>query len=82
MGGIRSADCNDLAKQIWQWCREREIWLSACHIPCSTNVDIDTASRTTNSSLHSDVFADINKMGGPFCIKTKFQGFHLYVMET
>ena len=70
MGGIKSADCNDLAKQIWQWCREREIWLSACHIPGSTNVDADTESRNTNSStewsLHSDVFADINKMWGPF----------------
>lgn len=70
MGGIKSADCNDLAKQIWQWCREREIWLSVCHIPGSTNVDADTESRNTNSStewsLHSDVFADINKMWRPF----------------
>ena len=70
MGGIKSADCNDLAQQIWQWCREREIWRSACHIPGSTNVDADTESRNTNSStewsLHSDVFADINKMWGPF----------------
>ena len=70
MGGIKSANCNDLAQQIWQWCREREIWLRACHIPGSTNVDADTESRTTNSStewsLHSDVFADINKMWGPF----------------
>ena len=70
MGGIKSAACNDLAQQIWQWCREREIWLSACHIPGSTNVDADTESRNTNCStewsLHSDVFADINKMWGPF----------------
>ena len=45
-------------------------WLSACHILGSTNVDADTESRNTNSStewsLHSDVFADINKMWGPF----------------
>ena len=72
MGGIKSPDCNDMAKQIWQWCRVREIWLSACHIPGSTNVDADTESRKINSStewfLHSDVFADINKMWGPFQI--------------
>jgi len=70
MGGIKSADCNDLAQQIWQWRRERELWLSACHIPGSTNVDADTKFRNTNSStewsLHSDVFADFNKMWGPF----------------
>ena len=70
MGGIKSANCNDLAQQIWQWCREREIWLTACHIPGSTNVDADAESRNTNSStewsLHLDVFADINKMWGPF----------------
>ena len=70
MGGIKSADCNDLAQQIWQWCRVREIWLSACHIPGSSNVDADTESRKTKSStewsLHSDVFADTNKMWGPF----------------
>ena len=70
MGGIKSAVCNELAQQIWQWCREREIWLSACHIPGSTNVDADTESRNTNSStewsLHSDVFTDIHNMWGPF----------------
>ena len=50
MGGIKSANCNDLTQQIWQWCREREIWRSACHIPGSTNVYADTESRNTNSS--------------------------------
>ena len=70
MGGIKSADCNDLARQIWQTYREREIWLSACHIPGSTNINTNTEPRNTNSStewsLHSDVFADINKLWGPF----------------
>ena len=62
---------NDMAKHIWQWCQEREIWLSACHIPGSTNVDADTESRKINSStewlLHSDVFADKQNVG-PFQI--------------
>ena len=31
MGVMKSTDCNNVAKQIWQWCRERVIWLSACH---------------------------------------------------
>lgn len=39
MGGIKSADCNDMAQQIWVWYMERGIWLCACYIPGSTNVD-------------------------------------------
>ena len=55
-----------MAQQIWLWCMPRDIWLSACHIPGSANVDVDNESRRFNSStewsLHSDVFADINEM--------------------
>ena len=72
MGGVKSADCNDMAQQIWLWCMPRDIWLSACHIPGSANVDAENESRRFNSSaewsLHSDVFADINEMWGPFQI--------------
>ena len=70
MGGIKSAECNDMAQNIWLWCMEREIWLSACHIPGSTNVEADTESRQFNSStewsLNLEVFADLDKMWGPF----------------
>ncbi len=72
IGGTKAADCNDLAQQIWRYCRKREIWLSACHIPGSTSVDADTESRKTNSStewsLRPDVFAGINTMWEPFCV--------------
>lgn len=50
MGVMKSTDCNNVANQIWQWCQEREIWLSACHIPGSTNVDANAESRKINSS--------------------------------
>ena len=70
MGGIKSAECNDMAQNIWLWCMEREIWLSACHIPGSTNMEADTESRQFNSStewsLNLEVFADLDKMWGPF----------------
>ena len=65
MGGIKSAVCNDLAKKMWQWCREREIWLIACHIPGSTDVDADTESKNTNSSTEWSLHS-LNKMWGPF----------------
>ena len=32
MGGIVAMPLNNLAKDIWLWCYDRQIWLSACHI--------------------------------------------------
>ena len=61
MGGIKSADCNNMA---------REIWLSACHIPGSMNMEADSESRvfstSTEWSLHPEVFDHINEMWSPF----------------
>ena len=36
-GGIRSENCNLLAKKIWLWAMSKHIWLSATHIPGSEN---------------------------------------------
>ena len=36
-GGTRSHECNTVARQIWLWAYERNIWLSASHIPTSAN---------------------------------------------
>ena len=38
MGGCKAIECNSLIKHIWDWARERKIWLSAAHIPGSSNV--------------------------------------------
>ena len=38
MGGIRSENCNDLAKEIWFWCIKNNIWLSAVHIAGNRNL--------------------------------------------
>lgn len=29
MGGTRSNDCNKAAKDLWMWCKERDIWVTA-----------------------------------------------------
>jgi hypothetical protein len=62
-GGMKSQTCNILAKQIWAWCIERDIWLSAAHIPGVTNVEADRASRVFNDrtewKLDSGVFNDV-----------------------
>ena len=38
MGGIRSKVCNELATNIWLWCIQRDIWLSASYVYTSQNV--------------------------------------------
>lgn len=39
---------NRLAKNIWQWCEEREIWVFASYIPSKENTNADRESRKTN----------------------------------
>ncbi|XP_072039807.1 uncharacterized protein [Amphiura filiformis] len=45
MGGTKSEDCNALAKVVWAWCQERQIWLSVAHLPGIHNVIADRKSR-------------------------------------
>ena len=51
MGGIVAMSLDDLAKDIWLWCYDRQIWLSTCHIPGSSNVHADHESRHFNDNL-------------------------------
>ena len=51
MGGCRSLECNSLTKEIWDWAIDRNIWLSAAHIPGSSNVNADQLSRNLNLNL-------------------------------
>lgn len=44
MGG-RKPVLNELAKQIWHWCEDRNIWISAFHIPGRLNIRADKLSR-------------------------------------
>ena len=62
MGGVKSQQLNDLAVHIWSWCIERQIWLSAAHIPGAEN-DADYLSRNFNDNvewmLDHDIFKKI-----------------------
>jgi hypothetical protein len=44
MGGMTSEALDELACKIWLWCLERDIFISAQHIPGDTNVQADTLS--------------------------------------
>lgn len=60
---------NDLAHKIWLWCKSRNIWLSATHVPGIAN-EADFNSRNFNENvewkLNSDIFSIIvQKFGLP-----------------
>ena len=45
MGTSHSVLCNNLARLIWDWCIEHNIWLSTAHIPGELSVLADNKSR-------------------------------------
>ena len=65
---MRSEKCNNLARTIWQFAIERNIWLSAEHCPGILNDLADFGSRSFNDntewSLRESVFDDICKIYG------------------
>ena len=60
MGGSQSPSCCEIAKQIWEWAYQHDIWLSACHLPGAMNVVADRESRVfhkeTEWKLNAQVF--------------------------
>ena len=46
MEGTHSLLCNKLARELWNWGKSRNIWLSATHILDVSNVDADKESRS------------------------------------
>lgn len=50
MGGIQFPHLNDLARSIWQWCEERNIWLFASYINTKENREADEESRKLNTT--------------------------------
>ena len=63
MGGVRSPLLDSLSRSIWKWCKLRDIFISAQHIPGKVNIQADTLSREISSnlewSLNGEVFQDI-----------------------
>ncbi|XP_013393362.1 uncharacterized protein LOC106161058 [Lingula anatina] len=45
MGGSHSLQCNEVARDIWQWAINRNIWLTVAHVPGVANVIADRESR-------------------------------------
>ena len=68
MGGTHSILCNEMAREIWLWCKGKQIWLSVSHIPGVDNVLADKASRvfddTTEWKLEESTYEKITKHWG------------------
>ena len=60
MGTSHSRDLNNLSFCIWQWCIDRNIWVTVAHIPGKTNIVADRESRakqySTEWSLDQEIF--------------------------
>lgn len=48
MGGVQYEHLNSVAKDIWDWCEERQIFIFASYIKSSLNVEADSESRKVN----------------------------------
>lgn len=63
MGGIRFINLSKIAKTIWNWCEQRNIWLYASYIRSELNGEADFESRRlepeTEFQLADDVFQTI-----------------------
>lgn len=70
MGSIRFPHLSALARQIWLWCADRDIFIFAVYIPSAHNIEADTESRAiseeTEWTLAQAYFNVINKNFGPF----------------
>ena len=68
MGGSKSSRCNGLAKQMWEWCNQRHIWISAAHLPGKQNTIADFQSRKFNDQtewmLNKNMFKQLIQIMG------------------
>jgi len=53
MGTCHNYQCNDITIKIWEFCVQNNIWLTAAHLPGSTNLVADMESRK-HSTKHTE----------------------------
>lgn len=47
-GGVQYTHLNDITRQIWQWCEERQLHIFASYIKSKDNIEADEESRRSN----------------------------------
>ena len=51
-GGTKSCSCNDITREIFMWCIDRELTLSISHLPGKLNTEAVKASREFHNTLN------------------------------
>ena len=68
MGGTKSPSCNEIAYNIWVWCVNNNVWLTATHIAGVENIEADKESRLFNDrtewTLKKEIFVQITAQWG------------------
>ncbi len=69
MGG-KIQRLSEIAQELWMWARDRDIWVSAVHLPGILNIEADAQSRDLSDEnkewkLNPSTFAKINDLWGP-----------------
>ncbi len=69
-GSSKSEKCHEMARKIWFWAMERNIWITVAHIPGIDNIEADWESRNfhddTEWELSTEIFNIIcEKFGKP-----------------
>ena len=59
MGTSHSVLCNEVTKEIWSFCVNRSIWLSAAYVPGKDNVEADEESRRINFDTEWQIRPDL-----------------------
>lgn len=69
LGGTVSPKLNQLTKELWLWCLDRNIILQASHLASILNVTADEESRVMKDRSHwmlcPQIFRDINRHTEP-----------------
>ena len=67
-GGTKSFWCNETAREIWQWCEDRQFWIIPAHIPGIENVEADFESRNfsedTEWAINRHIFEQVCEVWG------------------
>lgn len=69
-GSVQFPLLSSLARQIWQWCEERNIFVFASYIASAENIHADAESRRVDTdtewTLSDTAFRKISRRWGPF----------------
>lgn len=59
LGGIQIEKLSEMAREIWRWCEERNLWISASYINTKLNVEADAESRQLKPETEFELSPEI-----------------------